>query len=81
MDMKKGRSGREVRVRTASNIAAVGRSLQRAATRKPGKPGPSSRRHSELISKSSYNRITKLVLKLKLYKVLRLYKVTDKFLI
>ena len=77
MDMIKGRSGRKVRVRTASNIAAVGRSLQRAATRKPGKPGPSARRHSELISKSSYNRIIKIDLKLKPYKVLRLCKVTD----
>ena len=57
MDMRKGRSGRKVRVRTASNIAAVGRSLQRAAIRKPGKPSPSARRTSELISKSSYNRI------------------------
>ena len=65
IDMKKGRLGRKVIVRTANNIAVVGRSLQRAATRKPGKPGPSARRHSELISKSSYNRITKIDLKLK----------------
>ena len=78
MDMRKGKSGRKVRVRTASNIAAVGRSLQRAATRKPG---PSTRRHSELISTSSYNRITKIYLKVKPYKVLRLHKVTDQFLI
>ena len=65
MDMRKGRSGRKVRVRTASNIAALGRLLQRAAIRKPSKPGPSAWRHSELISKSSYNRITKIYLKLK----------------
>ena len=65
MDMRKGRSGRKVRVRTTSNIAAVGRSLHRTATRKPGKPGPSARRHSELISKSSCNRIKKNYLKLK----------------
>ena len=81
MDMRKGRSRRKVRVRTASNIAAVGRSLQGAVNRKPHKPGPSARRHSELISKSSYNRITKIDLKLKPYKVLRLQKVTDQFLI
>ena len=80
MDGRKGRSGMKVRVRTASNIAAVGRSLQRA-TRKPGKSGPFVRRHSELISKSSYNRITKIDLKLKPYKVLRLHKVTDQFFI
>ena len=79
MDMRKERSGRKVRVRTASNIAAVGRSLQRAATRKPSNHGPSARSHSELISKSSYNRITKIDLKLKPYKVLRLHKVTDQF--
>ena len=79
--MRKGRSGWKVRVRTASNIAAVGRSLQRAAIRKPGKPGHCVRRHSELIYKSSYNRITKIDLKLKPYKVLRLQKVTDQFLI
>ena len=65
MDMRKGRSGRKVRVRTASNIAAVGRSLQRAAIRKPGKPSHCVRRHSEPIYKSSYNRITKIDLKLK----------------
>ena len=62
MDMKgKVRNESE----SEDNIAAMWRSLQRAVTRKPSKPCPSARRHSELISKSSYNRITKIDLKLK----------------
>ena len=70
LDCRKGRSGRPVSVRTVQNIAAVRRSLERAASRKSGQPGPSSRRHNELISKTSYNRITKKDLKLKPYKIL-----------
>ena len=74
----KGRCGRKVTVRTARNIAAVQRSLktERAAIRTPGTTGPSARRHTEVISKSSYNRITRKDLRLKPYKILRLRKVT-----
>ena len=72
----KGRCGRKVTVRTARNIAAVQRSLERAAIRTPGTPGPSARRHTQVISKSSYNRITRKDLRLKPYKILRLHKVT-----
>ena len=64
-------------MRTPTNIASVRRSLEKAATRQPGRPGPSARRHNEPISKSSYNRITKIDLRLKPYKILRLHKVTN----
>ena len=77
LDQRKGRSGRRVTVRTDRNIAAVQRSLERASHRSPGQPGPSARRHSEQISKSTYNRITRENLKFKPYKILRLHKVTD----
>ena len=67
MDLRKGRSGPQISVRTPRNIALVRRSLERAATRLPGKQGPSARRHNELIKKSTYNYITKNDLKLKPY--------------
>ena len=76
LDCRKGRSGRKFTARTPANIAAVKRSLERAASRKPGQIGPSSRRHNENISRASYNRITKKDLKLKPYKIMRLHKVT-----
>ena len=77
MDMRKGRSGRKITVRTPRNIELVRRSLERAAARKPGQPGPSARRHTENIKKSTYNTITKKDLRLKPYKILRMHKVTD----
>ena len=76
-DLRKGRSGRRITVRTPRNIELVRRSLERAAGRKPGQPGPSARRHNEPISKTTYNITTKKDLRLKPYKILRLHKVTD----
>ena len=76
-DLRKGRSGRKVTVRTPANIASVRRSLERAATRAPGVPGPSARRHDQDIKKSSFNYITKNDLNLKPYKILRLHQVTN----
>ena len=76
-DLRKGRSGRKFTVRTPANIASVRRSLERAATRAPGVPGPSARRHDQDIKKSSFNNITKKDLKLKPYKILRLHQVTN----
>ena len=78
LDMRKGNSGRKVSVRSPGLIAAVKRSLNRAATRAPGQQGPSARRNGLGIKKSTYNYITKHDLKLKPYKILRLHKVTDK---
>ena len=77
MDRRKGKCGRKFTVRTPRNIELVRRSLERAASRVPGKQGPSARRHNEPIKKSSYNNITKRNLKLKPYKILRLHKVTE----
>ena len=77
LDRRKGRSGRRVTVRTARNIAAVKRSLQRASHRSPGQPGPSARKHTESISKSTYNKITWQDLRFKPYKILHLHKVTN----
>ena len=45
LDMRKGRLGRK-----AINIAVVRRSLKKAVTKEPGKPGPSARRHTEAVS-------------------------------
>ena len=42
-DLGKGNSGRKFTVRTPTNIASVRRSLEKAATRQPGRPGPSAR--------------------------------------
>ena len=77
LDLRKGRSGRKVTIRKPRNIASVRRSLERAATRALGVPGPSARRHDQPIKKSSYNNITLKDLKLKPYKILRLHKVTN----
>ena len=70
--VKKGNSGLK-----KAMIASVKRSLERASQRKPSQPGPSARRNPQSLSKSSYNRITKLDLKLKPYRILRLHKVTE----
>ena len=59
-NLKKGNCGVKKTVRTPQVIASVRRSLERAAQRKPGQPGPSARRNPQSLSKSSYNRITKL---------------------
>ena len=77
MTTRKGNSGPKFKVRTARNIELVRRALERASTRTPGQPGPSARRHTGNISKSSYNRITRKDLRLKPYKIMRLHKVTD----
>ena len=65
LDMRKGNSGRKVSVRSPGLIAAVKRSLNRAASRAPGQQGPSARRNGLGIKKSTYNYITKHDLKLK----------------
>ena len=77
MTTRKGNSGPKFKVRTARNIELVRKALERASTRTPGQPGPSARRHTGNISKSSYNRITRKDLRLKPYKIMRLHKVTD----
>ena len=77
MTTRKGNSGPKFKDRTARNIELVRRALERASTRTPGQPGPSARRHTGNISKSSYNRITRKDLRLKPYKIMRLHKVTD----
>ena len=64
-------------MRTPENIASVRRSLERAATRAPGVPGPSAKRHDQDIKKSSFNTITRKDPYLNRYKILRLHKVTD----
>ena len=76
-DLRKGNSGRKTTVRTSQVIASVRRSLQRAALRKPGQPGPSSRRNPQSLAKTTYNRITRENLNLKPYKILRVHKVTE----
>ena len=77
LDQRKGRVGKKISVRTPRNIASVKRSLERASHRSPGQPGPSARRHSENLSKSTYNWITRGDLKFKPFKIMRLHKVTD----
>ena len=76
-ELRKGRSGRKVTMRTPENIASVRRSLERAATRAPGVPGPSAKRHDQDIKKSSFNTIIRKDPNLNPYKILRLHKVTD----
>ena len=76
-DRRKGNCGPKKTVRTPEVIASVKRSLERAAQRKPGQPGPSVRRNPQSLDKSSFNRITREDLKLKPYKILRLHKVTE----
>jgi len=76
-DLRKGNSGRKFTMRTPTNIASVRMSLDKFLTRQPGRLGPSARRLNEPISKSSYNRITKIDHRLKPYKILRLHKVTN----
>ena len=44
LDCRKGSSGRKFTARTPANIAAVKRSLERAASRKPGLEGGVSRK-------------------------------------
>ena len=73
-NLRKGNSGLKKTVRTPQVIASVQRSLERAAQRKPGQHGQSARRNPQNLSKSSYNRITKLDLKLKPNRILRLHK-------
>ena len=64
-DRRKVNTGRKKTVRTPEVIAAVGRSLERAALRRPGQPGPSARRNPQSLRKSSYNNITRIDLRLK----------------
>ena len=67
-ELRKGMSGRKLTMRTPENIASVRRSLERAATRAPGVPGPSAKRHDQDIKKSSFNTITRKYLNLNPYK-------------
>ena len=51
--MRKGRSGRKIIVRTARNIAAMGRFLKNSATKEHGKHDHSAKRQTEAVYKSS----------------------------
>ena len=76
-DLRKGRSGHRVTVRTPANIARVQRECERAKTREPGVPGPSARRHAAPVKKSTFNTITKKDLNLRPYVVSRVHKVGE----